>query len=326
MGPPSTSSVRTVAPGKLVLSGEYAVLLGAPALVAAVDRCATCSLELADTGNWSIRSQPAFWNSDLTLDEIETSETRDLVVQVLKCLGAQTDLPPHARLAVDTRPLFHFGKKMGLGSSAATLVSLYVALCTMHNVPHTLEGAIDLHSQINRSGSGLDVATSYQGGVIQFQDHGVKPAGIPEGLKFRIFYAGASTTTSDRVLSFKSWISSQPKNTRDRFFAASVGVVESTDKAGEFLDALRYFNEIQELIDIESGLGIWGPQHRAMRSLANRDAVLYKPSGAGGGDVGLAISTDEEVLNKLAADAERIGLMPIDASLGYQGVRVDTTF
>ena len=38
--------IRASAPGKIVLSGEYAVLDGAPAICAAVDRRAAVTIEL----------------------------------------------------------------------------------------------------------------------------------------------------------------------------------------------------------------------------------------------------------------------------------------
>ncbi|MCY4144524.1 MAG: hypothetical protein OXG08_12665 [Gammaproteobacteria bacterium] len=323
MAHPSTRLVQTSAPGKFVLSGEYAVLLGAPALVAAVDRYAKCSLEIRRIDNWSIRSQPPFWNADFTLESLKETTPRDRVAYALQCLSRVVELPEHARLAMDTRSLFQFGKKIGMGSSAATLVSLYVAICVLGNLEHTIEGALDLHSQVRGSGSGLDVAASYHGGVIEFRERHARPIQLPHGLELKVFYAGASTSTSDRVVAFRSWIASQPASTVDRFCTASEGVVESTGSAGEFLDALRYFVEVQELIDNGSGLGIWGPQHRAMKSLANREGVLYKPSGAGGGDIGLAVSVNKEILERLEVDAERIGLRALDTSLVEQGVTVE---
>ena len=41
------------APGKIVVTGEYAVLVGAPALVAALDRRARCTMEDTDAGGWT---------------------------------------------------------------------------------------------------------------------------------------------------------------------------------------------------------------------------------------------------------------------------------
>jgi phosphomevalonate kinase len=134
---------------------------------------------------------------------------------------------------------------------------------------------------------------------------------------------GTSTTTSDKVLLFQDWLSSQSESTADRIKSASEAVVKSVERAADFLEALRYFIEIQEFIDSGSRIGIWGPQHRAMKSLANREGVLYKPSGAGGGDIGLAISTDLDALDRLVESAEKMGLKEIGASIEDVGVTIE---
>lgn len=52
----SINQVESSAPGKLVLSGEYAVLAGAKALVAAVDRRVVCLVQRRNEGDWSFKS------------------------------------------------------------------------------------------------------------------------------------------------------------------------------------------------------------------------------------------------------------------------------
>jgi len=81
--------VRVVAPGKLLLSGAYAVLEGAPALVMAVDRYV-----VADDAR---RGSPS--------------------PEIAAAMPA--DEAPH----VDASALFNGDKKLGLGSSAAGVVA-----------------------------------------------------------------------------------------------------------------------------------------------------------------------------------------------------------
>ena len=49
--------VTASAPGKLVLAGEYAVLAGAPAIVAAMDRRVVCRVAVAERGHWQFLSR-----------------------------------------------------------------------------------------------------------------------------------------------------------------------------------------------------------------------------------------------------------------------------
>lgn len=290
----------------------------------AVNRRANCCIQVTDSGDWSISSQPSFWDANLTLDEITHSPTNDLISSSLNRISKKVQLASHAKLNIDTRTLFQFGKKMGLGSSAATLVSLYVAVLVLCNERYSVEGALQLHDLVYTSGSGIDVATCFNGGVIRFIERQVESINLPTGIWTKVFFVGSSTTTSDKVSLFQEWLSAQPESTADRIRDASSGVVDAVDQANEFLEALRYFIEIQEFIDNGSRIGIWGPQHRAMKSLANRDGVLYKPSGAGGGDIGLAISSDLEALDRLVADAEKLGSKEIGAQIESSGVRVES--
>ena len=83
--------MRACAPGKLVLSGAYSVLEGAPAIVSAVDRYVCCD-----------SARPA---------ELITPEVR-------AALPAGADAP-----LFDASALRAEGRKLGLGSSAAILVA-----------------------------------------------------------------------------------------------------------------------------------------------------------------------------------------------------------
>ena len=318
-----SSHTRTSAPGKLVISGEYAVLLDAPAIAMAVNRRAFCELGTSDSEGWVIRSQPAFWNSRLTLETIKAGNHELGVVDKLRLLNEFTMLPEHAQMSIDSRSLYTHGKKMGLGSSAASFVSMYFAICQLTGSSPSVEECLKVYASLPDSGSGVDIATSFKGGVIQFQSGVAQSVNLPNDIRIEAFYVGVSTRTSDKLLTFQDWISSQPSSTAERLCEASTCVTRSTTNASNFLDAVRFFIEVQEIVDNSSGLGIWGPQHRALRSEANREGVLYKPSGAGGGDIGIAISTDQEALKRMAQSARNMGFLPLDLAVEQDGVRVE---
>ena len=120
--------MRVIAPGKLVLTGAYAVLEGAPAIVAAVDRYA-----VADTAVARRRSTSG-----------PSTTTR--------------------------------GQKLGLGSSAASLVASLGAraLARGDDPRHAavrseiFRAARDAHQRQQGGGSGVDVAASVHGGVLRY--------------------------------------------------------------------------------------------------------------------------------------------------------------
>ncbi|MEO0813545.1 MAG: hypothetical protein AAFY60_11835, partial [Myxococcota bacterium] len=54
------------------------------------------------------------------------------------------------------------------------------------------------------------------------------------------------------------------------------------------LDAVSSFGEQMEALGQAAGISIVSEAHRHHRSVAQRFGAVYKPSGAGGGDIGVA--------------------------------------
>ncbi|HEY2735509.1 MAG TPA: hypothetical protein VGI70_16045, partial [Polyangiales bacterium] len=93
--PGATSSVVVSAPGKLMVSGEYAVLNGATAIVAAVGRRAFARVDVGRVGEPPAEARAAF-----ALAERQFGE------------------PSGRPLSIDVSSLRAEGAKLGLGSSA----------------------------------------------------------------------------------------------------------------------------------------------------------------------------------------------------------------
>ncbi len=126
------------APGKLVVSGEYAVLVGAPALVLAVDRRVTCSLSDAATGGWRFTSNGyapdarhplATLLGETPLPRTDPAYLCQHVLRRLLTAGIALDtLPTALTIDIDSRAGFDAGHKLGLGTSAAVCATLSGAL------------------------------------------------------------------------------------------------------------------------------------------------------------------------------------------------------
>ncbi len=108
--------VTASAPGKLVLTGEYAVLEGAPAVVLAVSRRARVHLRDSEDADWHIdapdlgirdarcRIDDAGRLEWLQLDEVESMRMA-LVARVLEAAHAEGKTIP-AQVALDTQAFF----------------------------------------------------------------------------------------------------------------------------------------------------------------------------------------------------------------------------
>jgi phosphomevalonate kinase len=114
-------TVTASAPGKIVLSGEYAVLDGAPAIAMAVDRRAVASV--SDNTNDECR---------VVTEGFESSgDARYRIVEAV--CGAR---PAGRDFVLDTRAFVADGRKLGIGSSAALTVALVAALQQGRDIFH----------------------------------------------------------------------------------------------------------------------------------------------------------------------------------------------
>jgi phosphomevalonate kinase len=296
------------APGKVVLSGAYAVLEGAPALVAAINRYV-----VADA-----RSEAEF----------VTPEVR----QALNSRGT-TRAP-----AFDARALRDEARdrKLGLGSSAAILVASLAAL-ELATEPglddaslarRVFDAALCAHRIAQGGGSGIDVAASAFGGILRFQmasEGGVLPAAVPAMLPAGVVigvWSSASSAATSVMLAGVAAVRNARANEYRAVIAdlsgAAEAVVQATT-AGAYIAACRRqlggLTELGRLAQVPIVTSEVSELERAGQAVGA--AIL--PSGAGGGDIVLMVS-DGPPPADLEASARRLGLLPLDLALEARGV------
>ena len=168
--------IAASAPGKFVLSGEYAVLDAAPAICVAVDRRASVTIE-AHAGDHHIVRAPGFTKATGRFEANRggltwLSGTRDfgLFEAVWNASRPAGDAGSMA-ISLDTEAFRDpsSGSKIGLGSSAALAVALATALDSLGG-KSAAQVAHAAHRQFQGgSGSGIDVACSIAGGAIEYR-------------------------------------------------------------------------------------------------------------------------------------------------------------
>ena len=100
---------------------------------------------------------------------------------------------------------------------------------------------------------------------------------------------------------------------RERAVAVQDAVRPDLDHLTEYVARLK-------AMDDTAGLGIFSDAHKRLHALANRSQVVYKPCGAGGGDIGIAVSDDSVNLDKLIALAIRDSFLTLDLEIAAHGV------
>lgn len=322
---PRPRVITASAPGKAVLAGEYAVLAGAPAIVAAMDRRVACRLAPAEAGDWTFvsRGYPARSTHPREKLPATPGDPAALVRFALARLQIPAqNLPRHLTLEIDSRPCFLNGVKLGIGSSAAAVVAAGAALAELANVRCDLPRLFAIHKDLQGpTGSGLDVAASWHGGVVRFRAGRGEPFRLPAGLRFAFAHAGWSSATQHLVGRFNAWRKGSCPPVLRELMACAEAIAEAS-AATAFLDAFAACAAALAELDRAAGIGIYSSAHRAANAAARRHRVLYKPCGAGGGDLGVAVSDDAEALQGWREAATAAGLHLVDAGIATHGLQV----
>nr|WP_232842351.1 hypothetical protein [Terrimesophilobacter mesophilus] len=337
-GPPGRGAVNTVtvtAPGKLYLVGEYAVLDGAPALLAAIER--RVSVSVTDSESWSITS-PQLGIDRLDLGEggalpegIEDALRRRLRLfdRVRSAVAERSAAGPAVHIDIDSSPFFVDSHKLGLGSSAAVAVALTAALAAAYGPPLTPEALFATASRAHTEaqggrGSGGDVAAGVYGGLLRYtRGEPPAPRGWPNGLGFFAVTTGSGSSTVDLVSRVADFAVRDPRAHRrdlDRLGSLAARVDDALADADSFLElAAEYFAGV-ETLDRHAGAGIVSERHRELRELATASGAVFKTSGAGGGDLGLVFAKLDST-DQLQSVFTEAGATVIPAPFSPDGVR-----
>lgn len=316
------------APGKLLLGGEYAVLDGAPAVAMAIDRRAVVTVE-SSAGVGTVRiAGDASANSTFAAGSGApawlTGGERLGLFEAVWASSAVTLKEPLS-FVLDTRGFRdpETGTKYGLGSSAALAAALAAAMAELGgNDPGRV--APEAHRRFQGGhGSGVDVACSLHGGVIEYRVHGeVSRLDWPAGLVWAVLWSGQSADTRSKLGRLAR---RDRSNSRRRLGEAAERLVPAfrSGDADAILDRTRGYAEALKRFDVDHRLGIFDAGHGAMALAAAEYDVVYKPCGAGGGDVGIGLASDADVLRRFVDFAKQSGFVELDVRMDPQGAVVD---
>jgi phosphomevalonate kinase len=275
-----------VAPGKIVLLGEYAVLDGAPSVVAAVDRGVQCRFEL---GGEALRLH--------TPGDDRFARAALVAVQA-----------PPGRYRFAAHNPSGTATKAGLGSSAAATVAAVVAGRAARGLAGDPDAACALATSVHRvvqgSGSGIDVAASSHGGVLRFEQGRIQSL---QPVHPVVVWSGLSAATGPRVHQYLAW------SDREAFVADSRAAVELFDSRP--LDAIRQATAALDRMARDAAIAYWTPSLRAIVALAAELGGAAKPSGAGGGDCAIALFEHPDLAAAFRQRCAAAGTPPIEVNL-----------
>lgn len=355
------------APGKLIVTGEYAVLDGAPALVLAVNRRVTARRRAGPHGS------SAFLVA--VIDEIEKRLGRD-----------HPAARAAAELVVDSAPFYEGTTKLGLGSSAAvTVAATALALAADHvavpmidrDLVLSIASAAHATAQSSRAGrdssvmlprpptggapptgwhrargSGADIAAAVYGGVIAFQrttpdrvawpsdaaaaGRAIEVGGAtlerlawPAGVRLIPFFTGAAADTPSLV--------SAVNDARERDRAAVDAALAAIDKASRaacqscamrapeiaanaLISALSLAAHAMDQLGAATGLPLVPAAVTRARGAMSQLGGTAKTTGAGGGDIAIAVIPGTEDVTVARRYLIEAGCQPLQLTVDTTGV------
>ena len=345
------------APGKLILLGEYAVLEGAPCLATAVNRRVSVNVVSSHRQNHYTLSLPhtnigtiRFGSASFEMDRIpglaayQADQLRPIldILRSTRTFGSVNSQSQAIDITIDAGSLFsNDGQKYGFGSSAAITVALLAMDALFRgeqsiNPEKLMDRSIKIHRTLQSGrGSGIDIAVSTYGGIIEFQSHPSRKNGLPKvlgvaplpGLYIGAVWSGQSASTTRFLSGMARFKKQQPdiyKMIMKRLMEISrIGIEAFREKQiDRFLMAVdRYYRHLIDL-SIRSDLPIVSPVHQQLALIAGSQSCVYKPSGAGGGDAGLFFTASSRQMRRLKESYKNAGFKVFDLILGAAGVDV----
>ena len=290
---------------KALIFGEYAVMYGAPGLVTALSpRCTVRVYDLPTDTDGAVTA-----DSDGTRDAAWERALREHL-GIRACVSVARD----GFFDAD-------GHKLGIGSSAAVAVGIVDAVRQLPDAvrrqaqfltpPGPLFAtAIALHRETQgRMGSGIDVIASAMGGVVCARGcphdpvvRRVAPECLP---RIAVLATRRPAPTADFLAAARA-----AENTREYrtcidalalAYADLERCLDAPTKKRDFLDRIGELPALLRRIGNAIGRPVVPPEFDAILPVARECGVVLKTSGAGGGDILLAMAEADDAIRDFCA-------------------------
>lgn len=355
-------------PGKLMVAGEFAVLEPNERLfVMAIDRYVYTTVEASRDHLLTLENFDLFhlpWHFDGDRVHVSTDDARvsyvqhamEITFRYLKETGLSVS--PFL-LSVRSELDDGAGKKYGLGSSAAVVVSVVSAILKhfTNEAPKELvfKLASITHVAIQGNGSGADIAASTYGGLLlytSFQAEWLmelmeRSSSVKEMVDADwVYFSVKETVFPQEVFPYVGWTKS-PASTGnlvshirqlkvtgpDRYEAFIQGSRKAVDMiftgvekddADLFMEGIHLNRQVLTQLGKDADVAIDTPDLDKLSNIACDLGGVGKFSGAGGGDCGLGFLKDSQLRESLFSRWEEAGIEPLSLNISYEGIQFES--
>jgi phosphomevalonate kinase len=245
-----------------------------------------------------------------------------------------------ARVVVDTGALTAAdGTKLGLGSSAAATVAGIACALTaggveatpacLHRLAHRAHG--NAQALRGARGSGADVAASVHGGVAAVlrktdpaAPMSTSPLAWPPVLRMVAVWTGQAASTPDLIARVTAAREERPAAYRRalaQIAAASTTLARAlgTGDAAGAVAAVAAGHRAARSLGKTVGVPLVSPLHQRLEELARASGGAAKPTGAGAGDVAVALFVGADAEERFRSALADEGISALDVHLDPGG-------
>ncbi len=320
-------TVTASAPGKLMLTGGYAVVHGQPTIVTAVDQRIQVTVQKNGEDAFHLFAPDLGLNAySKTINDLGKKELPKSVrfVEILY-KNFLEEFPQSEGINVTTHS--EFSSSFGFGSSSAVTVAFAKALTTLYGLSLSNQQLFKMCYQtvieVQGVGSGFDIAAAIWGGTLYY----VSPAKIVRQIELKkislvVGYTGVKADTPTLIRMINSKLRRQPKEIR-KIFLTIGEISEKLEKKlieNDFQAIGKLFNSHQQQM---RKLGVSSAElEKLITSALDAGASGATLSGAGGGDCMIAL-VDDKSRKKVVNAIEQVGGEVIRVNLQAEGAKLD---
>lgn len=247
------------------------------------------------------------------------------------------------------------GVKYGLGSSAAVVTSAVAAILYQLSPKDATDETIFklasiAHVVMQGNGSGADVAASSYGGILKYTSFqaewlleaynktssmqellemdwpcfSIEPVLFPKDMHFCVGWTGNPASTGNLVGQIKQLKTDQPER-YEQFLSDSEKAVATfiqgmhEEKSATLLEGINKNRFALKTVGDQAKVEVETPLLSTLCDLAEQYGGAGKPSGAGGGDCGIAFMPSAEKAEALKTAWKKAGIMPLDLQPDFKG-------
>jgi len=318
----------------------------------------TNQLTLENFGLQSLQWEFSDEGTEIHSDDSRVNFVQNAMDVVLTYLKEKQISPEPFHLSIKSELDDSSGAKYGLGSSAAVVTSAIAAILKRFLPEAASEKTIFKlaaisHVKTQGNGSGADVAASSYGGLLEYSSFqaewlreayknansiselldqnwtyfSVKPIKLPNDIYFCVGWTGKPASTAklvDKILQLKT----NAREKFDQFLTDSDQAVANFLKGMDeedhslLLQGIKQNRRALATVGKQANVAIETPLLTKLCDLAEEFGGAGKPSGAGGGDCGIAFMPSKEKAEALMKAWENAGIKPLDLHPEREGASV----